>query len=376
MVRLSRAVPLEQLRPPETDVRQGRPQDQVQSLAASMGDPDVGQLQDVLVHPVDHDELEDIDDDDDLDALFRDGHPLRIVDGETRRQAAEMLNWHTLQATIVPEPPENTTIAQLDANTERIEMGEFETVRALAMHREETGASLSDMADKTGYSESYLSDVFSTMDSHEDIVEAWRHPEIPIGTSEARALKSMLTQNSIERYQQAGGLGEEAAYQRALEDVRLMIDVQQKHNLQTGEFRKRCNRCVKESLDQLADDRDAADKQAEGQAKRAEQAATPQSGPDPDPCMVCGSERPRDRRFAVPVCEQDYGMLSDMRAAGDVLLASGDIASEDSGDAPEPQADPQSAAEALAAVAGIPPEQAAQVVQQVQEQAQQAPQQQ
>jgi len=50
-VRISRQVPLEQLREPKTDVREQRDADGITSLAASMGDPDVGQLQDILVHP-------------------------------------------------------------------------------------------------------------------------------------------------------------------------------------------------------------------------------------------------------------------------------------------------------------------------------------
>jgi len=71
MGRISRAVPIEQLRQPNTDVRETRDEEDVMSLAASMGDPNVGQLQDILVHPVKPDELEGDMTDDRLDELFR-----------------------------------------------------------------------------------------------------------------------------------------------------------------------------------------------------------------------------------------------------------------------------------------------------------------
>jgi hypothetical protein len=106
--RISRAVPLDQLRQPETDVRERRPEDSVKSLAASMGDPNVGQLQDILVHPAGG-ELEDPPASEEaLDDLFKAGHPMRVVDGETRSLAARHLGWATVDATIVPEPPEDT----------------------------------------------------------------------------------------------------------------------------------------------------------------------------------------------------------------------------------------------------------------------------
>lgn len=372
--RISRSVPLDQLRQPETDVREHRPADAVKSLAASMGDPDVGQLQDVLVHPV----LEDLDDPpetaDELDQLFRDGHPLRIVDGETRRLAAQRLGWATLDATIVPEPPQETIIAQLDANTERIDMSGYETVRALYEHHQRTDQTLDDMADDVGFSASYLSDVFSTMDCPDWLIDPWRHPDHPLETSHARAVKSFLTTNTVDRYQDAGGVDEDAAHDRAVEDARLMIDVQAEHDLQVGEFRDRCRRKKKETIDQLADQRNIDEKRDDGQASRADQKADLglPAEQEPNPCMVCGQDAAT--KIALDVCRSDYGMLSEMKANDEVLMAQADSDGTPQLDAPD-DADPSHrAAQALAAATDIHPDQALEVVQQVRQEAAQAPQ--
>jgi hypothetical protein len=356
--RISRAVPLEQLRAPETDVREHRDEDSIRSLAASMGDPSVGQLQDVLVHPVGYGELDEDIDSERLHELHRDGRDMRIVDGETRRLAAEHLGWHSLDATIVPEPPENTVIAQLDANTERLSMSGFETCRALYEHYQETESTLSDMQEKTGYSPGHLSEVFSLFESPECIQQAWQHPDHPVSTTDARNLRRLLTENQVERYAAAGGLDEDAAYERALEDVRLMIDVQGEHELTATEFRKRCKRCMKESLQELSNDRTQAEKQADGHQQAAEQRARsgkPTETPDRY-CRVCGD--PADRKIALNVCREDYGMLSDMKAQGETLL--------EQRESPEPAPSPpdsdstseDDAVHAISEALGLPEEQA------------------
>jgi hypothetical protein len=370
--RISRAVPLDQLRQPETDVRDHRPQDQVKSLAASMGDPSVGQLQDVLVHPV-LDELEAPPETaEELDELFRDGHPMRVVDGETRRLAAERLGWATLDCTIVPEPPEETIVAQLDANTERIDMTEAETVRALYDYYQETDATLDDVGGKTGFSASYLSRVFSLIESPEWLTGPWEHPDHPLETSHALAVMSLLSSDSLKRYGQAGNLDQEAARQKAIEDAKLMIDVQGQHDLQVGEFRKRVKRCRKETLDQLQDQRSLDEKRADGQTAKADRDHTPAEVEAPDPCLVCGGERPNRRKIAVNVCREDYGMLSEMQANGDVLMAQAEAPSQPAEVPADGDGGPQDLTAALAAELGIPEEQAGQVLGELQQQATQA----
>jgi hypothetical protein len=344
------------------------------SLAASLGDPNVGQLQDILVHPVDPEDVLEEGDEDELDELFRDGHPMRIVDGETRRLAAEKLGWATIDATIIPEPPESTIVAQLDANTERVEMTQAETVRALYQHYEETELTLEDMGDKVGYSESYLSNVFGLCEAPQWLQEPWRHPEHPLETSHALAVKSLLTGNALEGYQEAGGLDEAEAYEQGVQDAKLMIDVQAEHELPVGEFRKRTKRCRKETIDELRDQRTLEEKRADGQAEAAETEV--RTGPGPEPpeqdCMVCGS--PADRKIALDVCREDYGMLSEMKANGEVLMAQAEGSSPPQAVTAGETDGSEEAVEALAAAAGIAPEQARQVVDHVQQEASQGPQ--
>lgn len=370
--RISRAVPLEQLRQPETDVRERRDRDSVRSLAASMGDPDVGQMQDVLAHPVLDDLDEPPEDEQQLDQLFRDGHPIRIVDGETRRLAAERLGWATLDCTIVPEPPEETIIAQLDANTERIDMSGYETVRALYEHYQRTDTTMEDLGEKTGFSRSYISEVFSTMECPDWLTEPWRNPDHPLETSHARSVKSFLTDNTIERYQEAGGLDEEDAHSRAVEDARLMIDVQAQHNLQVGEFRQRASRKKKETIDQLSDNRTHPEKTDDGQQHRAESEAElgMPAEQEPDPCMICGQEAAT--KIALDVCRNDYGMLSEMKANGEILMADDQSPERSSSDPPEDTDPSYRASQALAEAAGIHPDEALDVVKEIQQQAAQA----
>jgi hypothetical protein len=374
MARISRAIPLDQLRQPETDVRERRPEDSVKSLAASMGDPNVGQLQDILVHPVGADLEDPPATEEDLDDLFTSGHPMRVVDGETRRLAAQHLGWATIDATIVPEPPEDTTIAQLDANTERIEMGQAETVRALYQHYEETGATLEDMGDKTGFSASYLSQVFGLMESPEWLQEAWRHPDHPLETGHALAVMSMLSSNSIERYAEAGNMTEEAARERCVEDAQLMIDVQGQHDLQVGDFRQRVKRCQSETLDEIRDNRTRREKQADGETSTAEREVDHYEQGDHNQmtCMVCGDAG--DRKIALDVCQDDYGMLSSMKANDEVLMAQADTQTVPSETPEAPAEGDNDPAEALAAATGISTEEAQQVIQEVRKQSQAGPQ--
>jgi len=368
--RISRAVPLEQLRPPETDVREHRDEQSIRSLAASMGDPAVGQLQDVLVHPVDPGELPDELDADDLDRLHREGYEMRIVDGETRRLAAEHLGWHALDATIVPAPPEHTVVAQLDANTERLDMSGYETCRALYQHYDQTDSTLEDMSETTGFSESYLSRVFSLFEAPDCIQDAWRHPDHPLGTSHAIACRKLLSPNTLEKYQEAGGLDEEAAWDAALEDVRLMIDVQGQHDLAVGEFRKRVSRRISEHLDSLRDQRTHEEKTADGQTARAERAAgsgEPAEIPE-HTCLVCGDTA--DRKIALNVCTEDYGMLSDMQARGETLMSQAPAADEPAGSPREPDSTSAPAAQAIADELGLPPEQAREALHAIEQQIQ------
>lgn len=369
---ISRQIPLEQLIPAETDVRQGRDPDKIRSLASSMGDPEIGQQQPIAVYPKNYPAAVEDGTEDELAELFEDGHDMVIHDGLSRFRAAQSLGWSTLWAVILPEPPENEVVARLEANTESLDMADYEVYTALYDHYQESDATLEDIGEKIGVSASYVSNVFGLFDSPEFVRKAWATEAHPLETSHALAIRGMLSEGSVDEYAQAGGIDDGEARERAKDDARLMIDVQAQHDLGVTDFRARCKRCRKETIDQLQDQRTLDERQADGQAKAAEDRQTPiePEPADPDPCQICGS--PADRKIAVDVCREDYGMLSEMKANGEVLM---DQAGGSSSPA-EPQGssgqEPTEAAEALAAAAGISPDQAAQVVQQVQQEASQA----
>lgn len=362
---ISVQAPMDQLVLPPEDVRSGRSEEDVMGLASSMGDPDTGQQQPATLYPNDHAEVVEDGTAEELRSLFEDGHPMVIHDGVTRYRAAESLGWSTLWAVIVPEPPENELIARLDANTERVDMDDWEVFSTLKGHYETTDTTLEEIGEKVGLSASYVSDIFSTMEAPDFITDPWETSGHPVETGHARALKSFLTANTVEDYQEAGGLSPDAARQRAAEDARLMVNVQERHQLTVSEFRDRCKRKKKETLDDLRSSKDAAEKQAEGRADRATKREKTPTTPDLDPCVVCGADRDNDHRIAVPVCEQDYGLLSEARANADPLM---DNSPSPAGptDSPDDQATAkQRAVQALTEATGAPQEEVAGVVEEL-----------
>lgn len=360
---ISRQIDLDQLVLPPEDVRQGRPEDEILSIASSMGDPEIGQQQPISVYPHDYPEVVEDGNEAELVDLFEDGHNLVIHDGVSRYRAAQKLGWTTIWGVISPEPPENDVVARLEANTERIDMSDFEVYSALFDLYEGGSMTLEDVGEKIGVSESYVSRVFSLFDGPEWLVEAWKHDGHPLNTSHAIAVSQMLNSNNLERYQEAGDLTAAEARERAQQDARLMIDVQGQHDLGVGEFRERCKRCRKETLDQLSDGRDAVEKQTDGMNQAADRKETPPPDEVLEPCMVCGSDRPMNRRKSIPVCAEDYGMLADMESRGDVLLANADVDGE-TRELPADQLEPREmAVSGLSQELDVTPEQALQIIQ-------------
>jgi len=373
-VAISRQVPLGRLTLPEDDVRQGRDPGGVRSIAASMGDPDVGQQQPITVYPAEYEDLPEGMTEEELTAMYEDGSDLVVHDGVTRLRAAQELGWRTLWAVLVDSPPENEVVARLEANTERLDMSDYEVYTALYDHYEDSDATLKDVGEKVGVSESYISQVFGLFDEPEWLLTPWEDDTHSLETSHALAVRAMLTENSIESYQQAGDLDRGEAEHLAEQDARLMIDVQAEHGLGVSDFRDRCTRCAKETLDQLRDQRSREEKQADGETRAAEREAsshTPTETPD-HTCLMCGA--PADRKIAVDVCREDYGLLSELKAAGETLPEdSGAMASSPS-DSEGPATQPQDAVQALAAVTDISPKAAREVIHEVQQQAAQSPQ--
>lgn len=307
---LSVSASLDRLRMPEKDVRQSRPEEGVRSLAQSMGDPDVGQLQPIYVHP--HPVPEDPGEwtQDDLQDYHRGEGDLQVVDGVTRWRAAEKLGWSDIWAVLLPKPPENTVIASLDANTERLEMGEFETVKAISDYKQESGATWSEVAEEVGYSVSYLSRISSALDGPDYLVEAWRDPDSPLETGHVLDLMGVTSSATIEDLQEWGDMTEEAARSKVENTQRLLAKQAIKHQYTVSQLRDRIERKMAEVRREVTDSRSVAEKQMDGQASTAQaaEAAAQEAAEDPDPCTLCGD--PSVTRKAVPVCQEDYGLLS------------------------------------------------------------------
>jgi hypothetical protein len=320
-----REVPLDRLQLPSDDVRQERSDEAVLDIASSMGDPSIGQQSAISCYPVDHKERDDVEEPDDLQAVYERGVDLVIHDGVTRYLASKQLGWGTLRAEILPEPPEAEVMARLSANTDRSDMHDYEVFRALREHYQSTEATLEDIGEKIGVSSSFVSQVFSLFDTLDCIRSAWATEEHPLGTSHAIACRGMLSEQSIEKYAQAGELTEQEARELCRRDAERMVEVQAERDLAVSEFRERITRLQKQTCEQLRDQRDGADKRADGQAARASGAETPQAGKPVEDCTVCGSSRQRERRKAVQVCDSCHGLLSEHEQHGDTLLQTDDL---------------------------------------------------
>jgi len=268
--RISRQIPLDRLSLPDTDVRITRPNNEVREIASSMGDPSVGQQQPIAVYPADYADRGDDLDSDDLADIYDGETDLVIHDGVTRYRAAEQLGWSTIWGVVIPAPPDDEVLARLEANTERIEMSDFETMKVLKDEYESTDKTLADIAEKVGCGVSTLSNIFSLFDAPAFLRSAWQHDDHPLGVGHAKAVRSLLVDKNVQEYAEAGDLTEEAARQEARDDAKLMVDVQAKHDLTLAEFKKRLGRCRKETIDSLRDQRSLEDKRADGQADRAE----------------------------------------------------------------------------------------------------------
>lgn len=337
-------LPVDQLRPPEDDVRTHRPDEQVRSLANSMGDPDVDQLQPILAYPVGYEDLE-VESSDDLDDLVRDGHEFEILDGTTRYLAArDHLKWHSLWTWIHDEPPENATLARLDANTERITMSEFETVRAIVDHKRDTGKTWAEIAEETGWSPSYLSQVSTTLEGPDWLTDAWQDPEIPITTSHANRFMRAMGPKFQGQLLEYGDMTEEEAAQRAERLAQNLLEWTVDYGWSPTELDDAISRKWKEILDELAGPSGHREKQREAEKDQAAAMhGAPKGQAEEDlSCVICGNDW--TTRIAVPVCDEDRGLLADHVGKGQHLMDTG-----------EPQqAPPQAELEALAKELDLP----------------------
>lgn len=320
-MKISTRVPLDQLRPPERDVREHRPEQAVASIAQSMGDPTVGQLQPVLAYPAGHDDLE-AETQEDLRALIQDGHDVVVLDGETRRQAAkDELGWHDIWCWVWDSPPENATVAQLDANTERIDMTSFETVRAIVDHKEETGRTWTEVAKDVGYSASTLSGYASVVNGPDWLTEPLRDPDHQLDVGHAREIYRVMGDSVTEGFEEIGGLEEEAAQAKQRKLGENLVHWCHEYGWTVTETRKGVERKIQEIHDELEHGGGHQERQRQAESDAASQmhGAPVNQQEEPDECIICGNRA--TTKVAIDVCDQDRGMLTDQQAKGEPLMA-------------------------------------------------------
>lgn len=349
-MKVSTRVPLDQLRPPEEDVREHRPEQAVQSIAQSMGDPTVGQLQPVLAYPAGWEDL-DLDSQDDLRQLVQDGHDIIVLDGETRRQAAQdILGWHDLWAWIWDEPPENATVAQLDANTERIDMTEYETIRAIVNHKEDTGRTWTEVAEDVGYHPSTLRGYAAVLNGPDWLQDAMQDPDNVIQVGHAREIYKGIGQDFREAMVELSDLDEDGAKQKAMKLGRNLVGWANEYGWSVTDTRDAVNRKQQDVLDELeiGGGHREHQRQAEKEGAAADHGTALNQEPQPDHCIICGAQA--TTRIAIDVCDEDRGMLNNQRQTGEPLMAPA-----------EEQQEPVSPdVEALANQLGMDPEEVAQ----------------
>lgn len=314
-------LPLDQLRPAADDIRDHRPEGQVRSIANSMGDPDVGQLQPVLAFPVGWADLQ-VDSADDLEQLVRDGHTFEILDGTTRYLAArDHLKWDRLWTWIHDQPPDNQQIARLDANTERISMTEYETVKAICSYRNDHGLTWEEVGDETGWSPSYLSNVNRALNGPDWLLEPWQDPELPVSTSIVIRLMTARGPKFRDQIQEVSGMDEAEAEARADRFAQQLLEWTLEFDWSPSELDKAIKQRQRELLDELQSGTPGDDPQTAAEKESADQlhGAPVNVEDDPTPCLICGREAAT--KVAIDVCPEDRGLLTDQQAKGEPLMA-------------------------------------------------------
>jgi ParB-like chromosome segregation protein Spo0J len=290
-------VPLGKLVPPEYDVRSDRDIDELRSLAQSMSED--GQLQPALTHV---DELangtEDLDVDEiPLDELMQHVDTIRVVDGWSRKEAAEMLEWPTLRCEVYRDPPAEAELASLAANTERLEMRSFDTMKTLKDLVERTDMPIKVLAERTGYHPSTLSSYLGVFDGFEPALEAWRDPDTHVELGHVVEINRSPN--------------EEVA-QKVFRDC---IDYERS----VGYTRTVRERAVEDWQKQRDDERTMEERQHDGEVEAAEKEArkAAQAEQDEKRCILTG--KPAPTSIAVPVSPEARGLLTRLRESGQCL---------------------------------------------------------
>lgn len=294
---ITRQIPLDQLVAPEHDVRRERRDEQVSRIAQSLERS--GQIHAAYVVPqrpddYDADEWADLDD---PQTMYEAADVYRIVDGWTRRLAAEEVNWQTLRCEVFPEEPDQQTVTSLEANTARIDMDEHETIVALKEMAARRGMTSEEVGELVGYSDSYIRNLFRLLDEPDQITDAWASPETEISAAHIAAISQLPDTQEKERM------------------MRYVLE----HDASVSQTRD----YVESRLKTLEREAQQGSPRTADRATGMSQADPQQSADGEDEeggvtCVLTG-----DRAYAdiqIPVSEPMYGTLQRLQQTGDCLL--------------------------------------------------------
>lgn len=305
-------VPLDRLAEPEHDVRSGRDPDELRSLAQSM-DVD-GQLQPALCYieedllPDDVAKVETAD----IEKLVEAAEGVRVVDGWSRRLAAGMNEWPTLRCEVFREPPAEARLLSLAANTERLEMRSYETMKTLKELVDEADTQISDLAPRVGYHPSTLSTYLGVFEGFEPVLEAWKDPETHVELGHVVEINRCPTPEVAQKV-----FTDLMSYERSVGYTR--------------EVRERAEKDWRRSRN---DDRSIQEKQRDGEIEAAQKEAKKgvEAVNDVGVCILTGA--PATTQIAVPVSPEARGLLTRLRSA-DESLAEAEIPGQQPADAPD-----------------------------------------
>lgn len=328
---ITREVPLDRLTPPPFDVRERRNPDAVKELAGDMDRN--GQLQAAMCSFGETDEygaeeLADMD----LEEVYEDTDvPVTVIDGWTRHQAAELLQWPTLRCEIHADLQNAQAALSLSANTQRIEMRDYEELRALAKLRDQADMTLAELGQAVGYHKSTLSKYLGALEADPDIVAAWKNPDQPVELGHVLALQSVESQLAQLADSEDFPLEAPAARELSEEVQQLYLQETIEYDRSVSYLREMIDEDLLNRVRQRLDQRGHEDQIADGQTQQARQATaadaerdslgrpvdTPREGPGPTElsqdalaeamCLIHGGEA--DREIAVTVCGECAGVL-------------------------------------------------------------------
>jgi ParB-like chromosome segregation protein Spo0J len=306
-----RSIKIDDLRPPENDVRQERDDDEIRDLAMSMDQN--GQLQAAKVFALNDEDSLDGDDPDDLGTgeYVDRAYGYEVVDGMCRREAAKRLGWPTLRCEVWREPPPEAVLESLAANTDRLSMSDYETLTTLDDLRERTGMTIDELSERVEYHPSTLSQYLGALDGYGPAVEQWQNPQSHVGLGHVLELAKAPN-----------------------DDVRetVFLDVMSNEK-SVGMTRETVTETTKAMKRNAQDDRSMQERQRDGEARRADREVekAKEAGDGLSSCDCCGSAA--NTKIALDVCPDCRGMLIQAREAGDPLMAPAE-AGEDGQDRP------------------------------------------